>query len=91
MNDIFSLEIRFGIGNQRMPMLEYASEMTNYSGIPGMTVSEFKTAFARIGCSYTISSDDSYLKIELQGMEANVSQALGMINQLMKTLFWSRI
>ncbi len=85
VNDIFSLEIRFGIGNQRMPMLEYASEIMNYSGIPGMTVSEFKTAFARIGCSYTISSDDSYLKIELQGMEANVSQALGMINQLMKT------
>ncbi len=82
LNDIFSLKIKFGIGNQKMLKLNYAAQIINYSGVKGKGVSDYKNEFAKIGCTYGISSDNSYLMVSLEGLEANMPQALKLINEL---------
>lgn len=83
VNDIFSLEMEFGIGDYKLPLLKYASQVMNYSGAKGLSISDFKKEFSRIGCSYTLSSDDSYLKITMEGLESNLEAALKLINRLL--------
>lgn len=84
VNDIFSLDLQFGIGEEKLPMLKYASQLMNYAGTEGKNIKEFKQAFAGIGCSYSVSSDDSYLNLSIEGMEANLPQALGLLGKLMQ-------
>lgn len=83
LNDIFSLKIKWGIGEYKMPMLKYVSQIMNYSGTKDHHVSEFKTEFDKLGCSYSISSNESYLILTLQGIESNLGKALALVNELL--------
>lgn len=81
-NDVFSLTIKFGIGEGRMPMLKYSSQMMNLAGTETMTVDEFRLQMALLGCTYSVSSDDSYLIVSLTGIEENLERALILISNL---------
>ncbi|MFH2096224.1 MAG: insulinase family protein [Bacteroidota bacterium] len=81
-NDIFSLTLRYGIGNKNMPLLEYASDMMNYSGTEKMDVNQLKQEFSKIGCTYSVSSDDSYLYISVEGVESSVRDAIRLTGTL---------
>ncbi|PLW99103.1 MAG: hypothetical protein C0594_17430 [Marinilabiliales bacterium] len=83
VNDIFELTLRYGVGNFKMPLLEYASTIMNYSGVEDMEVSDFKKEFGKLGCSYSISSSDSYLYVEVTGLDKNLDKAIALINKLM--------
>ena len=85
VNDIFSATIKYGIGNEKLPMLKYASEIMNYAGTKKHSVSELKNEFAKIGCNYYISSDDSYLTISVEGLEKNFKSAIILINDLINS------
>lgn len=85
MNDIFSLTIKFGIGTQKLPMVEYASSAMNYAGTETKTVTELKNEFGKIGCSYSIHSNDSYTIVELEGIERNYDKAIELIAELISS------
>ena len=82
-NDIFTLTIKFGIGNEKSPLLKYASDMMNYAGTVDFDLSQYKNEFSKSGCSYNIYSNDSYTYIELDGPEDNLTNALKLISQLL--------
>jgi zinc protease len=82
-NDIFSLKIRYGAGEKLFPLLKYATGMMNYAGTSKKKISEIKNEFSKIGCTYSFSSNDSYLTIDLSGIEGNFVKALKLINELM--------
>ncbi|MEI7594318.1 MAG: insulinase family protein [Bacteroidota bacterium] len=82
VNDIFSLDIKYGIGDFKMPSLKYASQLLNMSGVKDMDVTQFKSEFSKIGCTYNVSSDDSYVIVHLEGIEENLNQALTLVNKL---------
>ncbi len=82
LNDIFTLKIKFGIGEYKMPMLKYVSQIMNYSGTKKHNITEFKKEFDKLGCSYNISSDDSYLIINMEGIESNLNKSLALISEL---------
>jgi len=82
-NDIFSLKIRYGIGNHLMPRLQYASQLMNYAGTKELLVNDLKSKFSQLGCSYSINSDDSYLSIELEGIESDLEGAVKILGLLM--------
>lgn len=84
-NDIFTLNVRYGIGEGRMPVLKYVSGMMNLSGAAGMSNDEFSLRMAMLGCTYHIWSDDSYLTISLTGLEENLEEALILLNQLVQS------
>ncbi|OFY92918.1 MAG: hypothetical protein A2309_12735 [Bacteroidetes bacterium RIFOXYB2_FULL_35_7] len=84
LNDIFSLKIKYGVGEEKIPMLKYASEMMNMAGTKDKSVSDFKSDFAKIGCSYYFSSDDSYLTLNIDGIEENFNSAINLIGAFLK-------
>ena len=84
-NDIFTLTIKFGIGSKKSPLLNYASDIMNYSGTKEFELSEYKKEFGKIGCSYNIYSDQSYTYIELDGIEEKLPDALKLISQLLNS------
>jgi len=81
-NDIYSLTIKFGAGNIKIPKLKYAASLMNVSGCKEYNVNELKFEFSKIGTTYSITSDDDYLYITLEGIETNMKQALILINKL---------
>lgn len=82
LNDIFTMKIKFGIGEYKNPMLKYASSAMNYAGTDEKTINELKNEFSKIGCSYGIYSDKSYTTIELEGIEKNFDQAIALLSEL---------
>ncbi len=82
VNDIFTFKIKYGIGEYKLPMIKYASEMMNYAGTKDKTVNEFKNEFSKLGCSYYIYSNNSYLIVEVNGIEKNYKEAGKLILEL---------
>jgi zinc protease len=82
VNDIFTLSIRYGIGEGKMPILSYVSQMMNLSGTQEMTHDELALRMSMLGCNYSISSNDSYLTINLTGLEENLFAALELLRSL---------
>ncbi|HBS85706.1 MAG: hypothetical protein A2W91_13620 [Bacteroidetes bacterium GWF2_38_335] len=81
-NDIYSITLKFGVGDEKMPILKYAANMMNMAGTEKRTVNELKTEFNKLGCSYSIYSDDSYLYIQMEGMELYFSRAIELMKEL---------
>ncbi|MCP5497176.1 MAG: insulinase family protein [Leptospiraceae bacterium] len=83
LNDIFSLTIRFGIGTGEMPSLEHASNIMNYAGTEKFDVTKLKSEFSKIGCTYSISSNSSYVTLHLLGQDGNLKSAIDLLNSLL--------
>ncbi len=83
VNDIFTLTVLYGVGEHAMPMLEYATQIMNYSGAGEQDVVVFKNEFSKIGCDYEISSSLSYTYLEVDGLEENFDKAMQLIRRLL--------
>lgn len=82
LNDIFTITMKFNVGEQHIDLLDKATELMFYSGTSNLKVDELKSEFAKIGCTYSIWSDDSYTYVSLEGIEKNMPKALLLINDL---------
>ncbi len=82
LNDIFTLTMKFYVGEFHIDLLDKATELMFYAGSADYKVDELKKEFAKIGCSYNIWSDDSYTYISIEGVEQNMPRALTLINGL---------
>ncbi len=83
VNDIFTMLIKYEAGNHHIDMLEYATMLMDMAGTANKKVDEVKKAFAKIGCSYSIWSDDSYTFVEVEGIEENLPLAIELLNELL--------
>jgi len=82
VNDIFTLTLKFGIGTEKMPKLQYAAQLMNNAGIMGqMDAQEVKKAFADLGatCSYYVS--DSYLYVQVTGFDVNLEATCNLLTR----------
>jgi zinc protease len=84
LNDIFTLNLQYNVGNQHIKLLDKASELMAFAGTDKRKVEDLKNEFAKIGCSYSIWSNDSYTTVRLEGLEENLPRALELINELVK-------
>jgi predicted Zn-dependent peptidase len=82
-NNIFSLSIQFLVGNHHIKLLDKATELMGLAGTVNFRVDELKKEFAKIGCSYSVSSDISFATIRVEGIEENLSRSLELINELL--------
>ena len=83
-NDIFSIRIKYGMGEAYHPLLRNATELANLSGTKDLNVKEFKNEFSKIGCTYNISSDRDYTIIDLEGKDQDLKKALELVYQLIQ-------
>lgn len=84
VNDIFDIHMKFGIGEYKMPMIQYASRAMNYAATDSLSLKELKKTFALLGCNYYFYSDESYLYANLQGMEENYAEAVELFTKLIE-------
>ncbi|MDR2361670.1 MAG: insulinase family protein [Prevotellaceae bacterium] len=79
VNDIFSLIIRYEVGQSTIKELEYAG-LLNYAGAAARDAKGLKGQFARLNCSYGISASKNYVTVSLSGPEQNLRQALTFLD-----------
>ncbi len=85
-NDIFSLVLKYGVGTEKMPKLEYAAQLMNTAGVqPSTEAQDLRRQFSELGatCSYGVS--DSYFYITLTGDEKNLVEICKLMTR--QTLF----
>ncbi|MDR2027268.1 MAG: insulinase family protein [Prevotellaceae bacterium] len=81
-NDVFTLTLRFGIGTEKMPKLELATELMNNAGIMGqMKAQEVKQEFGNLGSSCRYFVDDSYLYVVMSGFEPNLEASCNLLTR----------
>ena len=83
INDIFSFEIKIGIGEHKQPMLEYAAQLMNYAGTKDQDISTLKAKFATLGCTYSFASDRNYVTIKLKAPDKNFEKSIILLNELL--------
>ncbi len=83
-NDIFSLQLIFGIGTAKMPMLEWVTSLMNVAGImPSTEPQDFRRQLAELGgrCGYGVS--DSYFSVTIVGDEKNLAEICQLVQRQM--------
>ena len=83
-NDIFTLTLRYGIGEHEMPLLPYVAEMMSNAGIQGQPPTkgkDFAQQMAELGASISYACDDSYFYISISGDDQNIDKIMNLVNR----------
>ena len=81
-NDIFSLTLRYGIGEDKMPMLPYVTRLMNTAGVmPNTEAQEFNRQMAELGGSVGYACDDSYFYIYISGEDENLEKIMQLVSR----------
>lgn len=83
MNDIYSFRYKIGVGSYDNPVYRHVAQIMNYAGTEKKSVEELKKAFHNIGTTYYFSANNSYITIELRGLEQHLPEALLLLNELL--------
>ncbi len=81
-NDIFSLNLRYKVGTEQMPMLEYAVSLMNTAGVmPDTDAQQFRRQLAELGgaCAYRVSAN--YLTVNIMGKEENLEKICKLVQR----------
>ena len=81
-NNIFSLILRYGVGTEKKPMLEYVTALMNRAGVmPDMDSQAFRRRLSELGgrCAYGVSG--SYLTIQIIGDDAHMKEICDLVNR----------
>ena len=81
-NEIYSMTIRYGVGEREMPKLGIASSLMANAGIMGnLKSAEVKEAFSRLNATCNIWADDDYLTISIYGIESTLPQTCQLLTR----------
>ena len=83
-NDVFSLTLRYGVGEHEMPLLPYAAALMNNAGIMGNPATEgkdFAQQMAELGADVSYGCNDSYFYISISGEDGNMNKIMNLVNR----------
>ena len=83
-NDIFTLVLRYGVGEHEMPLLPYAASIMNDAGIMGAPATEgkdLKQQLAELGASVSYGCNDSYFYASISGEDENLGKVMNLVNR----------
>lgn len=84
-NNIFTLKLKYGMGEYYHPLLNYACQLANLAGTTSKSVDQFKFELAKLGCTLNVSSNKSYTTIELTGIEKHLKEAIVLLNEFIQS------
>ena len=86
VNDVFTLTLKYGVGTEKMPKLEYATALMNTAGVmPDVDAQSLRRQFSELGASCSYGVTDSYFYIQLTGDEKNLAEICKLMTR--QTLF----
>ena len=81
-NDIFTLTLRYGVGTEKKPMLQYAVSLMNTAGtmIGNLDAQEFRRRLTELGggCGYGVN--DNYFYVSIYGEDENLAEIAKLVN-----------
>ena len=83
-NDLFTLTLRYGVGEHEMPLLPYAASLMNNAGIMGNPATEgkdFKQQMAELGADIAYGCNDSYFYISISGEDENINKIMNLVSR----------
>lgn len=83
-NDVFSLTLRYGVGEHEMPLLPYAAALMNNAGIMGNPATEgkdFAQQMAELGGDVSYGCNDSYFYISISGEDGNMNKIMNLVSR----------
>ena len=83
LNDIFSLELRFGSGSLNDSQLSMLATMLKHAGTESLNRDDFKKALGEIGTTYNFYASDISFSMQLQGFDTKLEQSLQLAGQLL--------
>jgi zinc protease len=84
VNDIFTFVIKYQVGSHEIPLLEQSAALMNTAGAGQYDMAGFKKAFEAIGCTYSINADESYVYVQMTGIDSKFKEAVSLLNLLLK-------
>ncbi|MDE6348991.1 MAG: insulinase family protein, partial [Bacteroides sp.] len=79
-NNIFSLTLRYGVGEREFPKLGIAAELMNNAGIMGAyEPQQLKEELSKLNATCSVSADADYLYITMRGYEETLPQACQLL------------
>ena len=84
-NNIFTMTLRYGVGEHKMPLLPYVAQMMNNAGIQGDPSAkegkDFAQQMAELGASISYSCDNSYFYINISGLDENMQKIMNLVSR----------
>ena len=83
-NNIFSLDLIFGVGTEKLPMLEYVTSLMNRAGImPNTEPQDFRRQLSELGgrCGYGVNG--SYFYVSIIGDEEHLAEICQLVQRQM--------
>ncbi len=80
-NQIFSVKIRYGTGKFYNPLLKILPAYVDISGSETLSATELKRSLYEVGCSISMYTSDHELVVALEGLDANLGEALRIVNE----------
>ncbi len=85
MNNIFSMNIRIGMGKLQNPQLEVLAFVLNNAGAGKLSHEEFAKNLQEKGIGLNIYVNNNYFTIALNGFDKDLSEALSAVNSLLSS------
>lgn len=83
-NDVFSLQLRYGVGTEKKPMLQYVTSLMNRAGImPNTEPQDFRRQLAELGGHLSYGVSDSYFYVSIFGEEKNLEKICNLVQRQM--------
>ena len=83
-NDVFTLQLRYGVGAHEMPLLPYATILMENAGImgsPNIEGKDFDQKVAELGGSVSYGCSDSYFSVVISGEEQNLAKIMNLVSR----------
>lgn len=79
-NNVFSLTLRYGVGEREFPKLGIAAELMNNAGIMGSyEPQQLKEEMSKLNATCFVNADENYLYITMRGYDETLPQACQLL------------
>ncbi|MFV0391304.1 MAG: M16 family metallopeptidase [Paludibacteraceae bacterium] len=84
INDVFSLDLNYNVGNLEMKEAEIVSLYLEYLGTDSMTVNEFKEKLQQLGSTISFGAYTNFFNIKVNGFDENFDKTVALLGDFLK-------
>lgn len=83
VNDIFSLNISFGVGTDTDKLLDPAADLLKELATDSMSLQQIRKAFQKIGTEYYAYANNSNFTIYMSGFDQNLEESVRLLSEVL--------
>ncbi|MDR1161919.1 MAG: insulinase family protein [Tannerellaceae bacterium] len=84
VNDIFSLDLSFGVGKIEKPELTQLASYLPLLGTDELSFDDFRGKLQTLGSTLSFDADDDRFTIKISGFDANFNETLALVSSFMQ-------